>query len=112
MKKLNEAGQTGMPGIVLSSDQLGLVERLRNGEAPLADPNLNDEAADEIERLREKYNELLYAVGNKHADETRHETALRYIKQAERSVSTGQQSVSGPNVVLTGARETGGETRC
>lgn len=28
-----------------------LVERLRNGSAPLDDPNLNDEAAAEIERL-------------------------------------------------------------
>jgi hypothetical protein len=27
--------------------------------------------------------ELLYAVGKKYPDETRHETALRYIRQAE-----------------------------
>jgi len=31
----------------------------------------------------EKYNELIFAVGNKYQGETRHETALRYIKQAE-----------------------------
>jgi len=31
----------------------------------------------------DKYNELIMAVGNKCKDETRHETALRYIKQAE-----------------------------
>ena len=36
-----------------------------------------------LEDLREKYNELLYAVGNKYPDETRHQTALRYIIQAE-----------------------------
>jgi len=30
-----------------------------------------------------KYNELLMAVAQKHPDETRHETALRYITQAE-----------------------------
>ena len=30
---------------------------------------LLDQAADEIEQLREKYNELLYAVGKKHTDE-------------------------------------------
>jgi hypothetical protein len=29
------------------------------------------------------YEELLFAVGNKHPDETRHQTALRYIRQAE-----------------------------
>jgi hypothetical protein len=30
-----------------------------------------------------KYFELLFAVGLKHAGESRHETALRYIRQAE-----------------------------
>ena len=34
----------------------------------------------EVER---KYHELLYAVQKKHPDESRHETALRYIQQAE-----------------------------
>ena len=29
------------------------------------------------------YNELLFAVGNKYPGETRHQTALRYIRQAE-----------------------------
>jgi hypothetical protein len=33
--------------------------------------------------LSDKYYELLGAVGNKYPDETRHETALRYIRQAE-----------------------------
>lgn len=40
----------------------------------------------ENERLREmwfKYNELIMQVGSKFPDETRHETALRYIKKAE-----------------------------
>jgi hypothetical protein len=31
----------------------------------------------------ELYNELLFAVGSKYPDETRHQTALRYIKRAE-----------------------------
>ena len=30
------------------------------------------------------YHELLYAVAKKHPGETRHQTALRYIQQAER----------------------------
>jgi hypothetical protein len=34
----------------------------------------------ETERL---YSELLYAVGNKYEGETRHQTALRYIRAAE-----------------------------
>ncbi len=29
------------------------------------------------------YEELLFSVGNKHPGETRHQTALRYIRQAE-----------------------------
>ncbi len=37
----------------------------------------------ECERLRAAYNELLFAVGNKYPGETRHQTALRYIQQAE-----------------------------
>ena len=32
---------------------------------------------------KEKYHELLYAVAKKHPGESRHETALRYIKNAE-----------------------------
>ena len=31
----------------------------------------------------ELYNELLFAVGSKYPDETRHQTALRYIRRAE-----------------------------
>lgn len=31
----------------------------------------------------ELYNELLFAVGNKYPNETRHQTALRYIQEAE-----------------------------
>jgi hypothetical protein len=33
--------------------------------------------------IREKYLELLYAVEKAHPNESRHETALRYIRQAE-----------------------------
>ena len=49
-------------------------------DARVAEANAD---ADKLAELREKYNELLYAVGNKHPDETRHQTALRYIQQAE-----------------------------
>lgn len=31
----------------------------------------------------DRYHELLYAVGNKYPGESRHDTALRYIQQAE-----------------------------
>jgi seryl-tRNA synthetase len=38
----------------------------------------------DLEEVREKYNELIYQVGNKFPEETRHETALRYLRNAER----------------------------
>ena len=42
---------------------------------------------------REEYEELLYAVGNKYDDETRHETALRYIRNAEKGNDSLSQSI-------------------
>jgi hypothetical protein len=33
--------------------------------------------------LREQYNQLIHAVETKHEGESRHETALRYIREAE-----------------------------
>lgn len=33
--------------------------------------------------IGELYNELIYAVGKKYPGETRHQTALRYIREAE-----------------------------
>jgi hypothetical protein len=42
-----------------------------------------DAALAEPDAIAAKYNELLMAVAQKHPDETRHETALRYITQAE-----------------------------
>ena len=37
----------------------------------------------EADRIRRLYDELLYAVETKHEGETRHETALRYIRERE-----------------------------
>jgi len=39
----------------------------------------------ETRGIRRLYEELVFAVGNKHPGETRHQTALRYIQQAEKS---------------------------
>ena len=49
----------------------------------LTSPELMREAADEIDRLEKQYYELLYAVSKKHEGETRHDTALRYIRERE-----------------------------
>lgn len=48
----------------------------------------------EIERLRHLYHELIYAVASKYPNETRHETALRYIRTAE-SRYNGPEQISG-----------------
>lgn len=37
----------------------------------------------ELEAISAKYHELLYQVSMKFPNETRHETALRYLKRAE-----------------------------
>jgi hypothetical protein len=47
-----------------------------------ADTELKQLKADR-DALRDLYNELLFSVGNKYPNETRHQTALRYITQAE-----------------------------
>lgn len=47
---------------------------------PAALPELS-----ETRGIRLLYEELVFAVGNKHHGETRHQTALRYIQQAETS---------------------------
>jgi len=45
---------------------------------------------------RVKYDELIMAVGNKWPGESRHETALRYIREAE--VGAGGTAAKGSNV--------------
>jgi len=77
-----------------------LVERLREGaiqtprrwsgdcgEMSTVDEIATDElmvkAADEIEQLEAKYYDLIYAVSQKWPNETRHETAFRYIRSTE-----------------------------
>lgn len=49
----------------------------------------------ECEELRGKYNELIFAVVNKYPNESRHETALRYIRQADRGDSDQPTTAEG-----------------
>lgn len=46
---------------------------------------LASEAKERERVLVEKYNELIFAVGYKYPNESRHETALRYILNAEKT---------------------------
>ncbi len=55
--------------------------KIRNGD--MLPSNSLTQAADKIEELQSAYNELIFSVSIKFPDETRHGTALRYIKQAE-----------------------------
>ena len=51
---------------------------------------VHDPLQTQIESLKsenEKYDELIMAVQKKHPDESRHQTALRYIRQAEKSTN-------------------------
>ena len=47
----------------------------------------------ENDNVCDKYNELLMAVERKHLDETRHQTALRYIIETEKRACSGSGSV-------------------
>lgn len=58
----------------------------------------------EVSRLRPLYNELIYAVATKHDDETRHETALRYIIERENRIE-GPACDASPNAALRRAKE-------
>lgn len=49
------------------------------------------------ERIEEKYYELLYAVARAFPGETRHQTALRYIQQAERASNDSVAAASTRN---------------
>ena len=48
----------------------------------IVETTIND-TVERVENELRKYNELLLAVGNKYEGETRHQTALRYIQNAE-----------------------------
>ena len=47
-----------------------------------------------VEELEQKYHELLYGVASKFPDESRHETALRYILNTERGIENPAQEIS------------------
>ena len=61
--------------------QLAKAERLWQVAQGRCD-GLEEKLAKAEQRVAE-YNELIYAVQTKHHDETRHQTALRYIRNAE-----------------------------
>lgn len=59
--------------------------------------------------VREAYNELIMAVGKKHPGETRHQTALRYIQQAERPTEAVVSQQAADHTPQAPAAEPGGK---
>lgn len=53
-------------------------------EVPMPEPDAAPHQLVEAEETRRLYNELLYQVETKNPGETRHETALVYIRMAEK----------------------------
>ena len=53
--------------------------------------------AEELVEVRKTYQELIYAVARKFPDESRHQTALRYINNAERQDNPPAAAISKGN---------------
>ena len=68
-------------GACSDGDLIALSDDLRKGAKLYAAPVVADD-------VQEKYDELIYAVGRKYPNETRHETALHYIKRMEEPATT------------------------
>lgn len=69
----------------LASELISIVEELRNQISKMDTLiHQND--------IQKKYNELLYAVHSKHPGESRHETALRCIRNSEKNNTHENQS--------------------
>lgn len=56
---------------------------------------MSNKMARKSNELRKKYNELLFAVSRKFPGETRHQTALRYIMEAESKSSGPAKATKG-----------------
>ena len=72
------------------------VEFTKDGEQPFIVSRESDHSGVKVsqskEHLIDRYFELLMHVGNKHPGETRHETALRYIKERETTICNGAKN--------------------
>lgn len=52
--------------------------------------------AEEMANVKKDYHELLFAVGRKYPNETRHQTALRYIQQREDALPPPSEESKAP----------------
>jgi len=53
-----------------------------------------EELGEKLRDISVKYYELIYAVGNKYPNESRHQTALRYIQEAEKSSGPSEEQTA------------------
>lgn len=80
-----------------ADDEAAMLDCMRHGigitkggkHVPYAEHSPTDDKSGDVQR---KYDELLFAVGMKHHGESRHETALRYIRRAEQSGSSDNKA--------------------
>lgn len=75
------------PFLSSKSTATRIYEAIQKGFIPGVYTNDSDQ-----NEIQTKYNELLYAVQTKHPNESRHETALRYIKNSEKTDMHENQS--------------------
>ena len=100
---MSQTFQAQMPKDTVEAYRKGLVQTCNmSGIKMCPGCGLTPEGLDEIRTTaynkgvevgKKDYNELIMAVGNKFDGETRHETALRYIKQAEQRPLEDRKSV-------------------
>lgn len=81
--------------VYLEETSYRLVERLTLAAEKIADrlelPKIKEEVLkSDMRSVKVMYDELIYAVGTKFEGESRHQTALKYIRQAENKRSEGK----------------------
>ena len=99
----------GMAGPLCAAEEAAIsaVSDLgRNAQAEIARQQA------EIGRLTAKYDELIYAVASKFPNESRHETALRYILQREEHVCGRAAALISPTPPITGPRSGSDASPC
>lgn len=70
---------------LIGDTQEEVTARWNARHSPYTAEDLEQAKQEATRQAMERYNELLFAVGKKYPGQTRHETALMYIKRAEES---------------------------
>lgn len=93
--KRAEAAESALAGVQqeLQQAQLGMASQHSTLVSLLARA---EEAEGQLQALQRDYHELILAVGNKYPGESRHETALRYIRRAEQPSGEAKANAAAP----------------